>query len=176
MRQNLKMSRSSTKFSESYLQSLAVCDSALGEQLMNGRVSGDERQSIGEFKSSTLVNRAVRANPGSADCRFMHQLHGQSGFHSFGWLSRPPTKQVPRSQSQMFGDQKPDTSQIARDLISEKLTHAALNTERIARQRLRTLSTGTCFQGPGWFRTRAALIEFFFEARSRQSLVRRCVC
>ncbi len=85
------MPRSTAKFTEGYLQPLAVCDTAIREQTMDGRVRGDERQSVGEFKSSPLVESAVRADPASADCRFVNQLHSQPRFYSFGWLSRPAT-------------------------------------------------------------------------------------
>jgi hypothetical protein len=37
------------------------------------------------------VESAVRADPASADCRFVNQLHSQPRFYSFGWLSCPAT-------------------------------------------------------------------------------------
>ena len=76
----------------------------------------------------------------------------------------------------MLGDQKPDTSQVATDLVRQKLTHTTLDTGRVARLLLGTLPADTRLQRLKWFTGRATPVEFFFAVRSWRSLVLRRGC
>ncbi len=173
---SLKMPRGQTDLAQGCLQTFAVGNCASGQQMVDRRVRGNKGQSIGELKPSTLMYCTVRTNSDSTDRCFVNQLHSQPRFHSLARLPRPSTQKIPRSQSQMLGDQEPDTGQVASDLVGKKLAYTAFDAARITWFRPGTFPAGTCLQCPKWFRTRAALIKFFFEARSRRLLVRHCVC
>jgi hypothetical protein len=56
---SLKMPRCASEFPEGDLQPFAVRYGALGQQLVDGCVRGDEGQPVGEFESATLMNRSV---------------------------------------------------------------------------------------------------------------------
>ena len=142
---------------------------------MDGRIMSDEWQAIGQFKSATVVQRAFATNATGADGSLMNQLHGQTWRDRFARLACPATQQVPRSQSQMFGDQQPDASKVAADFVGQALPDSTLDALRITRLGLAAFATDTGLDLFA-FRARTALIEFFFEGRIRRSHVGHCDC
>ena len=76
----------------------------------------------------------------------------------------------------MFSNQQPETSKVAADLISQDLTHTALNALGITGNNFVMFPTDTYLNLYLRFSVRTALIEFFFAGRNRQSPVQRFAC
>jgi len=56
----------------------------------------------------------------------MEQLECQSRLNLLTGLTAPSAQQVPSSHPQMLWNQKPKANQVARDFVSQELSHAAL--------------------------------------------------
>ena len=105
----------------------------------------------------------------------MDQLQRQTRRDTLRGLSRPSPQQVPGPQTQVFRDQQPQAGHVVADLIGQPLPDPALDADRIAGDlpdhSLRDPRLDR-FAFPPW----AALVEFFFEARSRSTRVERFGC
>ena len=62
----------------------------------------------------------------------MDQLKPQARLDPIAGPAAPAAEQVPGSQPQMFGNQQPEADQVSRDLVGQKLPHAAFQAGRIA--------------------------------------------
>ena len=158
-----EVARGAADLAEGDLEVEGLGDRAGPEQLVDGHVAGEERQSVGQLEDPVVQGAAV-PQPGAAQRRLMNQLQRQAWPHGLRLLSRPAAHQVPGPQAEQLGDQQPDAGQVPRGLIGEKLPHAMLDTPRVARDWL-----GTSLSGPGLdrrLRSRAVAIEFFFEGRT----------
>ena len=95
------------------------------EQLVEGGIRGDKRQSIGDFK--TLLGKGaftpVRAK---AESRFIDEMQGHPRFDLFGGLATPKQEQIPNPESEELRDEQPDAHLIARDFVGQQLANLAL--------------------------------------------------
>ncbi len=60
----------------------------------------------------------------------MNQLQGQAGLDVFGPARTPGAEQVPRAQTQVLGDQQPQSYHVAADFIRQQLAYFAFETAR----------------------------------------------
>lgn len=82
------------------------------QQIMDGLVAGDKRQTVESFKA-LLAQGACFPHTRDAQGRFVNQLQRQARFHPFGRLTRPTRYQIPRAQPQMFRRQQPQSHHVA---------------------------------------------------------------
>lgn len=57
----------------------------------------------------------------------MNQLQGHPGLDIAGRFAGPAKKQIPGSQAQVFADEKPNTGEVAGDLVAEQLSDPTLD-------------------------------------------------
>src|SRR5208283_2665276 len=118
---------------------------------------------------------ATLANPLQTQRRLMHQLECQTRFDPRRGLLRPPAEQIPCTQAKMFWDQQPQAHHGVANLVSQALSDAALDAERIAVDVPDQLTGDLCRDLFG-HHARAEFVEFFFEARTRRRSVPRYGC
>jgi hypothetical protein len=158
-----KMAAGETHFGQGDLEILGLRDGVFVQEFVHSDITGQKGKPIGQFEA-LLTQGAALADAGGTKGCFMHELQGETRLDAFGGLSGPALQQVPGSQTEMFGDQEPETDQVAADLVGQELTHAAFDAERIAR-----LGPGACGGALGlerWFGFRTVAIEFFFVSRT----------
>lgn len=163
----LKISRGTTHSAQGNLQANAFGDRVFVEQVVNGRIRRDERQTVGQFESTARVQRAVGANPARADGRLVNQLQSQTRFDAFARLPGPAAQKVPGSEPEMFGHQQPDAGEVAGDFVGKSLSHRAFEAERITGLVFGSFATDSGLD-LGGFMTGTTLIKFFFEGRIRR--------
>jgi hypothetical protein len=118
----------SAQLAQRGLELLGLRDGVSFEQIVRRAVGGQEGQAVGQFK--TLVPQGtVLAQAGSTQRGFMHQVQGQArGQGALGWIARPGAQQIPSAQAQMFGDQQPQSQEVAGNFIGQKLANLAFQT------------------------------------------------
>jgi len=165
--QNLSgvMTQGVAQFSQGQLGGVCFPDGTRIEQMVYGRITGHKGQPIGHFKA-LLTEAAIVAFSSNAQSGFVDQLHGHPGFDITTVFAGPAAQQVPGAQAQMFGNQEPDTDEVAGDFIAEQLADLPLDAARI------TGLNPPCRLGPLCFeRCRIAYgkgdVEFFFEGHIR---------
>ncbi len=84
-----KMTRSTAEFPQRHLQFHALANCMFVQQFMDGLIMGDEGQAIGQFKTPTALQGAIRTNPLGADRGLVNHLQGQTWFNAFRGLSGP---------------------------------------------------------------------------------------
>ena len=155
------------------LQPLGFRHDVLGQQAVNRHVAGHEGQPVGQLEAA-LTEDSLLTHARGTQGSLVDQLQCQARLDALAGLTAPTAKQIPCSQPQVLGNQKPKADQVAGDLIGQKLPHAAFQADRIA-----GLGAGA-FLGPLGldlqFTLRATLIEFFFEGRTLRSPAARCEC
>ena len=158
-----EVARGATDLAQGHLEVQALGDGVGPEQLVDGRVAGEERQAVGQLEDP-LVQRAAMPQPGAAEGRLVDQLQRQPRPHAPRPLPGPAADQVPGPQAEQLGDQQPDAGQVPHHLVGEELPHAVLDAPRVARD---GLGAGLTRPGlDGRLRPRAVAVEFFFEGRS----------
>ncbi len=63
----------------------------------------------------------------------MDQLECQARLGSIAGLAGPAAEQVPGTQTQVFGDQKPKPDQVAGDFVGQKLSYTTFQAGGITR-------------------------------------------
>jgi hypothetical protein len=112
-----EMAQSSPQFPQSHLQSLGLLDGPRGQQVMDSHVGSQPRQAIDQLEP-VLTQRPLLTHAGRTQGGFMHQLQSQSRFRSRRPVAGPTAEQVPRAQPKVFGNQQPQSDQIAGHLVS----------------------------------------------------------
>jgi len=90
----------------------------LSQQTVNRHVAGHEGQSVGQLESP-LTENALLAHTGGTQGSLVDQLECQARLDPSAGLTAPTAKQIPCSQPQVFGNQKPKAHQVAGDLIGQ---------------------------------------------------------
>jgi hypothetical protein len=126
-------------------------------------VAGEKGQAVGQLEDP-LVQGSTVPQSGAAQRCLMNQLQRQAWAHTLGGLFGPAAHQVPSPQAEQLGDEEPDTSQVTREFVGEKLSDSVLDAARIAWDRFGALSAGSNFDD--LLRAWAVAIEFFFEGRT----------
>ena len=133
---------------------------------MNALIRRDKRKAIQNFKS--LLGQATGgAQMQNSQQGFMDQLQGQTrGKVGRRWAS-PLLQNIPSTQTQVLGSQKPKTDEVAGNLIGQQLADAAFDAEMIDCL-VPIFSVGA--KGFQFYRRslRIELIEFFFEGQTGQ--------
>ena len=136
-------------------------------------ITYDKRESIGQFEASLAEDlplpQARRAQRG-----LMDHLECKARLGATGGLAGPAAEQVPGSQSQVFGDEKPQADQVAKDFVGEKLSHATFHARGVTGFDAGTFPSARRLDGQ--FTLRPSSVEFFFEGRSLQSRVAHSGC
>jgi hypothetical protein len=158
-----KMVTGETHFGQSDLEILGIGDGMFVQEFVHSDITGQKGKPIGQFEA-LLAQGAALTDAGGTKGRLMHELQGEPRLDAFAGLSRPALQQVPGSQAEMFGDQEPETDQVAADLVGQELAQAAFDATRIAR-----LGSDACGSALGLekgFGIRTVAIEFFFVSRT----------
>jgi len=129
-------------------------------------IRSDKREAVQNFKS--LLGQATGgAQMQNSQQGFMDQLQGQTrGKVGRRWAS-PLLQNIPSTQTQVLGSQKPKTDEVAGNLIGQQLADAAFDAEMIDCL-VPIFSVGA--KGFQFYRRslRIELIEFFFEGQTGQ--------
>ena len=133
---------------------------------MDALIRSDKREAVQNFKS--LLGQATGgAQMQNSQQGFMDQLQGQTrGKVGRRWAS-PLLQNIPSTQTQVLGSQKPKTDEVAGNLIGQQLADAAFDAEMIDCL-VPIFSVGA--KGFQFYRRslRIELIEFFFEGQTGQ--------
>ena len=145
---------------------MGLLDGVVVEQFVDGRVGGNEGQTVGEFESF-LRERAAPAHRTEAHGRFVDEMEGESGFEMRARLAGPGAEQIPNAQTQQFGQQEPDADLIAGNLVGQELADLMLQglgvAGFVAPGALGALGRDES-RGVGGIKG----VEFFFAGRSRR--------
>ncbi len=160
---SLEVTRSRADLAQGDLEALTVDDGSSAQELVNGAISRQEGDAVGQLED-VLVHGATVPQTGGAQSRFVDQLQRQARLDTIGPLRGPRADQVPSTQPEQFGSQEPNASQVSHDLVGEKLAHAPFDALGVAgdggRPGLGALRLKS------WLGVRAVTIEFFFEGRT----------
>jgi len=159
----LEIARGAPEFAQGDLQALTVEHGSSPEEIVDGAVAGEERQAIGQ-REDLLVHGVAVPHAGGAESRFVDQLQRQTRLNTIGALCGPRADQIPGTQPQHFGGKQPDASQVAHDLVSEQLAHAAFAAPWVTGDSRRPPLGGLRLQR--LLGIRAVAIEFFFEGHT----------
>jgi len=100
------------------LQPLGFRHDMLGQQAVHGHITGHEGQPIGQLESA-LTENSLLAQDRGAQRGLVDQLERQAGLDPPAGLTAPTAKQIPRSQPQVLGNQKPEADEVAGDLVGQ---------------------------------------------------------
>jgi hypothetical protein len=170
----LEMARDAADLAQGHLQALGFGDGVCPQELVNGLISGHERQSVSELESF-LGQGAFSAQAAGAQGGLMDQLQRQTRLDAFTGLPGPSTEQIPSAQAQVLGDQQPKPDQIATDFIGQELPHATFQAAWVTRLGFGARAGALGFDD-GPFSDGTIAVEFFFAGRIVRSLVRHCEC
>jgi hypothetical protein len=160
---SLEVTRSPADLTQGDLEALTVDDGSSAQELVNGAISCEERDAVGQLED-VLIHGAAVPQTGGAQSRFVDQLQRQARLDTIRPLRGPRADQVPSTQLEQFGSQEPNASQVSHDLVGEQLAHAAFDTSGITGNGGRP---GLCsLRLNNWLGIRAVAIEFFFEGRT----------
>lgn len=120
------MSTGSSDASQSGLKGLGFDYRVSVQQFMDGLVTGQKRQPVGQFKPF-LAQTTRFADTRNTQGRFMDELKSQSGVNLVARAASPSRKKVPGSQSQMLWNQEPDAHEGTGDFVGQPLTYTALD-------------------------------------------------
>ena len=126
-----KVAQGVTDFPQRHLQSLGLLKRMGVEQLMNRGIRGDKRQAVEQLETA-LTDRAVFPCSIHAQRRFVDQLQGQASHQVAGRRGSPPLEQIPSAQPQVLGNQKPQSNQVAVNLVGQKLANLPLDGPGVA--------------------------------------------
>ena len=96
----------------------------------------------------------------------MDQVQSHAGPESLSSAPAPSTEQIPRTQSQMFRSQEPDSDVITGDLIGQQLAHLPFEAGRITRLKASFAPSAFGLDLLGGASKQTG-VEFFFANRSR---------
>lgn len=125
-----EMPPSAAEASEDNLQMLCLLDGMGVQEVVHGLIRGDERQAVEDFKTF-LAQAAGGPRGGDAEGGFVDELQRQSGIEVGLGVAGPLAQERPRSQTKMFGNQKPEADEVAGDFVGQELADAALNAEGV---------------------------------------------
>lgn len=136
------------------------------KQIVDGRIGGNKWQAIGQFEA--LLGKGALVTIGTqTHSSLVHQMQSHPRFDPIAGLATPCAQQVPCTQPEVLGDQKPGANLIAGDLIGEQLTHVALDAAWVD-----SLKAGLASRALGVDKRpgqrRIKCVEFFFEDRNRR--------
>jgi len=112
------MAQDLTELSKHQLDSLCVGDAMGIEQMVHGRVTDHEGQSVSHFEAP-LTERSFVAFARNAEGSLVNQLQGHPGFYMTGRFAGPVGEQVPGAQAQVFGHKEPGTHEVAGNLVTQ---------------------------------------------------------
>ena len=135
---------------------------------MDALIRSDKREAVQNFKS--LLGQATGgAQMQNSQQGFMDQLQGQTrGKVGRRWAS-PLLQNIPSTQTQVLGSQKPKTDEVARNLIGQELSDLTFQAGGVGG--LEALAFSGALNGQRRGRGRALGVEpvqFFFEGRNRR--------
>jgi hypothetical protein len=152
----------SSQFSQGDLQSMRLRDGSFFQQVMDCDIRREPWQTIDQLET-ILAQCPFFSDSGRTQGCLMDQLQGKSWLDALARLARPSAQQVPRPEPQMLRNQEPQSHQVARHFVRQKLSHRTLQTGRIGWLWLSAFGSSLCLNGWQWLRPSK---QFFFEVRS----------
>jgi hypothetical protein len=104
---SLEVSAGAPDVSEGDLQVQGLVDGVGVEQVVDGLIGGEERESVGGFEPF-LGKGAGLAHAVDAQGGLVNELQSQARFDPLSGLSGASEEEVPGSQAKVLGDKKPD--------------------------------------------------------------------
>ncbi len=106
------MSHGVTQLPEHELEGVGFRDSMAVQKVMHRPVADHIGQTVRHFEAP-LAEGAFLPASGEAQTRFVNHLQCDPRLRFGTFLTSPVPENIPGSQSQMFGNQQPDTDQVA---------------------------------------------------------------